>query len=81
MQTWAFLLSSIPQVFDPGIITALVRTLSLAFISKNVPASRETIAYIALTIRNADTHSQFVNEAGTRTSLSGRPLFADASHT
>ena len=81
MQTWAFLLSSIPQVFDPGIIPALVRTLSLAFISKKIPASRETIAYIALTIRNADTHSQFVNEAGTRTSLSTRPLFADASHT
>lgn len=57
------------QVFDPGIIPALVETLSLAMTSGKAFSSKDIAAYIALTVRNEDTHSQFVNEAGTRVSL------------
>ena len=57
------------QVFDPGIIPALVETVSLAMSNGKASSSKDIAAYIALTIRNKDTHSQFVNETGTRVSL------------
>jgi len=49
-------------VFDPGIIPALMDTLSLVMsIGKSM--GRDIIAYVALTVRNEKTHSQFVDTA------------------
>ncbi|KAG9313980.1 putative methyltransferase-domain-containing protein [Chiua virens] len=50
---------TVRQVFDPELVPSLVRTISLAFSSGNARS-----ALIALTVRNEDTLTYFLDEIG-----------------
>ncbi|KAM5532252.1 hypothetical protein V8D89_014091 [Ganoderma adspersum] len=51
-------------VYDPSIIPLLVNVLSVAMTSKD--GGPGPAAYIALTVRNEDTHTSFLRQAGER---------------
>ncbi|OBZ79740.1 Protein-lysine N-methyltransferase EEF2KMT, partial [Grifola frondosa] len=51
-------------VFDPSIIPALVNTLHLALQSGVDDEDSTPVAYLALTVRNGDTYSEFIQVAG-----------------
>lgn len=60
------------QVFDPSLAPALVGVLCMALQAS--PRSARKVAIIALTLRNEDTFSNFLQTAGTYSELIIQPL-------